>query len=96
MLLILGTHPTHQPLGNSGVGQPLSLALRNIYVFLILFYHRAEVASKAPAVPIKRSQPAPCTAPLMLPYTMSRQMAQRNYKWLLGRLPQLGFAMTIQ
>lgn len=46
MLLILGSHPTHQPPSHSA-GQPLSLALRNVCVFLILFQHRTEVASKA-------------------------------------------------
>lgn len=95
MLLILGSHPTHQPPSHSA-GQPLSLALRNVCVFLILFQHRTEVASKAPAVPIQQSQTAPCTVPLMLPCTTRREMAQRNYNQLLGSLPQLGSAMTVE
>lgn len=84
------------PLSHSGVGQPLSLALRNVCVFFILFQRRTEVASTALSVPIKQSQTAPCPAPLMLPCTTRREMAQRNYNQLLGSLPQLGFAVIVE
>ena len=103
-MLISGANPTHQPFGQSGVGQPLSLALKNVSLFLILFQHGTEVAFKTLAVPTKQSlaacQPsprwhrAPCMVLLLLPCTVRRQMVQRNYNQLLGSLPQLGFAMT--
>lgn len=104
LMLILGANPIHQPFGDSGVGQPLSPALKNVSVFLILFQHGTEAAFETLAVPTKQSlatcQPlqrqcrAPCSALLLLPCAMRRQMVQRNYNQLLGSLPPLGFAMT--